>query len=211
MKKALLFCGGWDGHQPQAFADLFARELRKHDIETTIEPSLDCLNDGERLKACSLIIPFWTMGQITEAQSKNLCEAVKSGVGLGGTHGGMGDAFRGNLDYEWMTGGHFVAHPHVGDYTVRVADFASPITAGLPGTFPYRSEQYYVMVDPGIHVLAETEYVHEARACTMPVAWIKRWGKGRVFYSALGHATSEFTEFPPALALAVQGMLWAAA
>lgn len=211
MKKALLFCGGWEGHQPQAFADLFARELRKHDVDTRIETTLDCLDDGEKLKGYSLIIPFWTMGQISEAQAKNLCEAVKSGVGLGGTHGGMGDAFRGNLDYEWMTGGHFLAHPHIGDYTVRITDFASPITAGLPGTFAYRSEQYYMMVDPGVHVLAETEYVHEGRACTMPVAWIKRWGGGRVFYSALGHATDEFTQFPEALTLAIQGMLWAAA
>jgi hypothetical protein len=211
MKKALLFCGGWEGHQPQAFADLFARELRKHGVDTSIESSLDCLDDGETLKGYSLIIPFWTMGQIGEAQAKNLCAAVKSGVGLGGTHGGMGDAFRSNLDYAWMTGGHFVAHPYVGDYTVRIADFASPITAGLPGRFLYRSEQYYVMVDPGIHVLAETEYIYEGRAFTMPVAWIKRWGSGRVFYSALGHATDEFTQFPEALTLAIQGLLWAAA
>jgi scyllo-inositol 2-dehydrogenase (NADP+) len=45
--------------------------------------------------------------------------AVHSGVGLGGMHGGMGDGFRGHLDYEWMTAGHFVGHPCVGDYTVR--------------------------------------------------------------------------------------------
>lgn len=210
MKTALLFWGGWDGHAPESFVNLYAQELRRHGFETQIESSLDCLNDGEKLKSYSLIVPCWTMGALSDDQAGNLQAAVKSGAGLGGSHGGMSDAFRGNLNYEWMTGGHFVGHPHVGDYTVRITDFASPITAGVPGTFAYRSEQYYMMIDPGIHVLAETEYIYEGRSCTMPVAWIKTWGKGRVFYNALGHDITELTQFPEALALTVQGLVWAA-
>lgn len=150
------------------------------------------------------------MGALTEAQTKGLQEAVQSGVGLAGIHGGMGDAFRGNLDYEWMTGGHFVGHPHVGDYTIRIRELASPITKGLPPSFAYRSEQYYMMIDPGIHILADTEYLYEGQTVIMPVAWTKHWGRGRVFYSALGHAPEEFEQFPEALKLTVQGMLWAA-
>ena len=208
--RVLLFWGGWDGHQPEKTAQLFASELARHGFEPELTASLDCLDDAERLKTYALIFPCWTMGQLSDTQGKALQEAVKSGVALGGIHGGMGDAFRGNLDYEWMTGGHFVGHPHVGDYTVRIKDFASPITQGLPGTFAYHSEQYYVMIDPGIHVLAETEYLYEGRACTVPVAWVKTWGKGRVFYSALGHDPKEFTQFPEALTLTVRGLLWAA-
>ena len=208
--KALLFWGGWDGHKPEQIAQLLARELSSHQFDTEVKSSLDCLNDAEALKQYSLVIPCWTMGALSEQQSKNLVEAVRAGVNLAGIHGGMGDAFRGNLDYEWMCGGHFVGHPHVGDYTVRIRDFASPITAGLPGVFPYRSEQYYVMVDPSIHVLADTEYLYEGRTVTMPVAWLKPWGKGRVFYSSLGHDPKEFTDFPEALTLTVRGLLWAA-
>jgi len=209
-KRVLLFWGGWDGHQPQKIVQLFADELAKHGFEPQIECSLDCLNDAEQLKTYSLIFPCWTMGEISKEQNKALQEAVKSGVALGGVHGGMGDAFHGVLDYEWMTGGIFVGHPHIGDYTVRIKDFASPITQGLPGTFAYRSEQYYMLIDPTIHVLADTEYLYEGRSCTMPVAWIKTWGKGRVFYCALGHNPAEFTEFPDALTLTVRGLLWAA-
>jgi type 1 glutamine amidotransferase len=208
--RVLLFWGGWAGHQPEKIAQLLANELSKHGLEPQLESSLDCLNDPERLKTYSLISPCWTMGQLSEAQGKALQETVKSGVALGGIHGGMGDAFRGNLDYEWMCGGHFVGHPHVGDYTVRIKDFASPITQGLPGTFAYRSEQYYVMIDPAIHVLADTEYLDNGRSITVPVAWVKKWGKGRVFYSSLGHEPAEFTQFPEALTLTVRGMLWAA-
>ena len=125
--RVLLFWGGWDGHQPEKIAQLFALELAQHGFEPELTPSLDCLDDAEKLKTYALIFPCWTMGQLSDTQSKALQEAVKSGVGLGGIHGGMGDAFRGNLDYEWMTGGHFVSHPHVGDYMVRIKDFASPI------------------------------------------------------------------------------------
>ena len=210
MKKILYVWGGWDGHQPEKIVNLFSAELQKHGFTPQIESSLDCLADEEKLKTYDLIFPCWTMSKLTDEQSKGLQNAVKSGVNLGGIHGGMGDAFRGNLDYEWMTGGHFVGHPHVGDYTVRIRDFASPITQGLPAVFPYKSEQYYMMTDPGVHVLADTEYVYEDRTVNMPVAWVKMWGKGRVFYSALGHAPGEFTNFPPALTLTVRGILWAA-
>jgi len=150
------------------------------------------------------------MGELTPEQGKSLQEAVKSGVGLGGAHGGMGDAFRGNLDYEWMVGGHFVGHPHVGDYTVRIRDFSSPVTAGLPAIFAVHSEQYYLLVDPAVDVLADTEYVYEGRSCAMPVAWTRPWGNGRVFYSALGHCPEDFSRCPEALALTVRGLLWAA-
>lgn len=90
------------------------------------------------------------------------------------------------------------SHPHVGDYTVNIRDTAHAITAGLPSSFAYKSEQYYPLVDPGVHVLADSAYQHEGRSVTMPVAWTKHWVKGRVFYNALGHAPAEFTDFPAA-------------
>ncbi len=210
MKKALFLSGGWDGHQPDKIVQLFSDALRKHNFETEIVTSLHPLADSEALKSYDVIFPCWTMGTLTKEQSEGLLGAVKGGVNLAGIHGGMGDAFRGNIDYEWMVGGHFLGHPHVGDYSVRIADFASPITQGLPGAFPYNSEQYYMMVDPAVHVLAETEYVYEGRHTTMPVAWVRMWGKGRVFYSALGHDPIEFEKFPEAMTLTVRGILWAA-
>lgn len=210
MKKALFISGGWSGHVPDQIVQFFVNELNAYDIASDIETTLEPLADLERLKTYDLIFPCWTMGQLTKEQSEGLRSAVHGGVGLGGIHGGMGDAFRGDLDYEWMVGGHFVGHPHVGDYTVRVTDRTSPITAGLPGSFAYQSEQYYMMTDPGIQVLADTAYTHEGRIVTMPVAWVKAWGQGRVFYNALGHKPDEFIRFPEARQLTVQGLLWAA-
>ncbi len=210
MKKALFLAGGWEGHHPDRIVQLFANDLEAAGLQPEIVKSLDPLADANALQAYALIFPCWTMGPLTPEQEKGLVAAVRAGVGLGGIHGGMGDAFRGRLDYEWMAGGHFVGHPYVGDYSVRVVDRTHPATEGLPAQFAYRSEKYYMLVDPGIHVLADTEYVYEGRSVTMPVAWTKAWGAGRVFYQALGHQPEEFTEFPEARRLTVQGCLWAA-
>ncbi|MFH1498755.1 MAG: ThuA domain-containing protein [Verrucomicrobiota bacterium] len=210
MKKALFIAGGWSGHAPDKIARLFADELGAHGVVSDIATTLDVFADAERLRGYDLISPCWSMGALSKAQSAGLCSAVHGGVGLGGIHGGMGDAFRGDLDYEWMVGGHFVGHPHVGDYTVRVTDPHSPVTSGLPASFAYQSEQYYLLVDPGVRVLADTAYTNEGRTVVMPVAWTKHWGEGRVFYNALGHQPDEFTRFPEARRLTVQGLLWAA-
>ena len=210
MKKALMLCGGWSGHKPEEFANRLQKTLAPVGLEIEIASSLDVLNDVGVLGGYDVIIPNWTMGTLESEQVKNLVGAVRGGVGLAGIHGGMGDAFRGQTDYEWMVGGHFVGHPHVGEYTVRVADMSSPITQGLPPTFAYHSEQYYLLVDPGNHVLADSLYSYEGRECVMPIAWTKEWGTGRVFYSSLGHDPREFDEFPDSLKLATQGIQWAA-
>jgi type 1 glutamine amidotransferase len=209
MKTALIVSGGWDGHQPQVVAERLEAELGKY-LKVERAEALEALAAPNDLSQFSVIIPNWTMGALPPEAGKGLFEAVRGGIGLAGIHGGMGDAFRGNTDYEWMVGGHFVGHPHVGDYAVSIVNADHPITQGLPRTFPYRSEEYYLLTDPANEVLAEAAYVHEDRKCMMPVAWTKRWGKGRVFYSSLGHDPKEFTEFPEAFELAIRGIRWAA-
>jgi type 1 glutamine amidotransferase len=210
MKTGLIIEGGWKGHEPAAIAQFLAYHLELEGFEVTVADTLDVLNDADLLSAYDLISPNWTMGQLTPGQSANLLAAVHRGTGLGGLHGGMGDAFRGNLKYEWMVGGHFVGHPYVGKYTVEVRDRAHPITRGLPDSFTYDSEQYYMMIDPGITVLANTSYAHEGQVITMPVIWTKQWGRGRVFYSALGHQAEELTRYPAVAEMTVRGLKWAA-
>jgi uncharacterized protein len=208
-RKALILAGGWPGHQPDDIAQIFSTELSARGCDVCIEKSLEIFADPT-LSTYDLIFPCWTMGTLTDPQSKGLQAAIRAGSGLGGIHGGMGDAFRGNLEYEWMVGGHFVGHPHVGDYTVRRTATEHAITAGMPAEFPYHSEQYYMMVDPAIQVLAETTYTYEGHPCTMPVVWTRQWGRGRVFYSALGHSPKEFTDHPHVREMTVRGLLWAA-
>ena len=102
-KKALIVWGGWTGHDPQNVAALFERVLKEQAFDVEISDSVDAFNDGAKLKALSLIVPVWTMGTITNDQCKNVCEAVNSGVGIAGVHGGMCDSFRANTEWQFMT------------------------------------------------------------------------------------------------------------
>lgn len=218
-RKALIVWGGWDGHQPQQVAEIFEKQLKDHGFEVEVSDTLDAFSDGEKLKGLDLIVPVWTMGQIEREQEKNLLEAVKSGVGIGGCHGGMCDSFRGATEYQFMTGGQWVAHPGNDgvEYKVDVRDPDHFITQGCPPIFTIKSEQYYMHVDPAIRVLATTRFPTEGAggphvknfAVEMPVVWTKYYGEGRVFYSSLGHHADIVAQEEPLL-LATRGLLWAA-
>ena len=210
--KALIVWGGWDGHEPEQVAGILAGELRKEKVKVTVSNTLDTLADKKAMRGVDLVVPCWTAGELTGEPAAGLLEAVeKKGVGIAGVHGGMGDSFRNNPGYQFMVGGQFVAHPGgIIDYTVTITDPRHPVTRGLPSRFKYRSEQYYMHVDPGNKVLARTIVRHEGRRIDMPVVWTKPFGKGRVFYSALGHVAEEFATYPVALEIIRRGMLWAA-
>lgn len=87
-----------------------------------------------------------------------------------------------------------------------------PITRGLTD-FRMHSEQYYMLVDPSVEVLATTTFsgqtVPSTAGVVMPAVWKKIYGKGRVFHSTLGHVAADFN-VPEARELVQRGMLWAA-
>ena len=212
MKKALICWGGWSGHEPEKCANIFAPILREKGFEVEISDNLDSYLNEPMMKSLSLIVPIWTMSTITKEQESGLLDAVKSGVGIAGWHGGMADSFRNSVDYQWMVGGQWVAHPgNIIDYEVNILDHDDPITAGL-SDFKMHSEQYYMHVDPSNEVLATTTFNTEiapwVNGTVMPVVWKRMWGKGRVFYSSLGHVAADF-DVPEAKEIEVRGMIWA--
>jgi len=213
MKSALIVQGGWDGHEPAQCAAVVAAVLRKEGFSVEVSDTLDVYLDQKKLKSLSLIVPVWTMGAISGEQEKGLLEAVKSGVGIAGWHGGMGDSFRLNTEYQFMVGGQWVAHPGgIINYTVNIVNQGDPITRGI-ADFQMDSEQYYMHVDPSNEVLASAVFTGEhcpwIAGCVMPVVWKRRYGAARVFYSSLGHVAKDF-EVPQVLEIVRRGMLWAA-
>jgi len=217
MKKALIFRGGWNGHEPKLVSERFARLLERNGIKAEIFDGLECLSDKEKLLEYDLIVACMTMSEIPREYEKNVSSAVAHGVGLAGCHGGMCDAFRNSTEWQFMTGGQWVSHPG-GDgveYTVNICKGANPITEGIED-FTVVSEHYYLHIDPAIEVLATTRfplvnYYHAAnKPVDMPVAWTKFWGLGRVFYCSLGHHDDVFERSPSAELLMERGMLWAA-
>jgi uncharacterized protein len=216
MKKALIVQGGWDGHEPVQISGRFKELLEKEGFAVELSDTLDAFLDVEKLKALDLIVPVWTMGQIKNEQAAPVLEAVASGVGIAGCHGGMCDSFRENVDWQFMTGGQWVSHPG-GDgveYSVNIKRGSSPLVDGIED-FVVKSEQYYLHVDPAIEILATTDFpvvkgYHTPNGkVMMPVTWTKRWGHGRVFYTSLGHHNDIFDN-SSALEMMRRGLLWAA-
>ena len=213
MKRALFVWGGWDGHEPKQCVDIFAPLMRQAGFEVTISDTLDAYLDAGALRQYDLIAQVWTMGEITKEQLQGLQEAVASGVGFGGWHGGMADSFRQSTDYQFMVGGQWVAHPGgVIDYRVNIIDHTDPITAGLED-FDMHSEQYYMHVDPSNEVLATTKFngniFPHINGTVIPVVWKRKWGQGKVFYCSLGHVAKDFA-VPQACEIVRRGLLWAA-
>jgi type 1 glutamine amidotransferase len=212
MREALIVWGGWSGHEPEQCAKIVSDLLEGEDFKVYVENTTEAFADPS-IRDLSLIVPIITMSKIEKEEVQNLSKAVEIGVGLAGWHGGMGDAFRESVEYQFMCGGQWVAHPgNVIDYRVDIVKPEDPICAGLK-SFPYRSEQYYMHVDPSNEVLATTTFSGEIlpwlEGVVMPVAWKRRHGNGRVFYSSLGHVAKEF-EVPEMRTLFRRGALWAA-
>lgn len=216
-KSALIVWGGWDGHQPKQVAEIFAGVLRDEGFTVEVSDTLDAFTSEEKLAKLNLIVPCWTMGKITKEQSEPVFNAVRNhGVGIAGSHGGMCDSFRENTEWQFMTGGQWVAHPGNDGvkYRVNITAEKSTITEGVKD-FDVASEQYYMHVDPAVKVLATTRFPtadgpHAPNGVVdMPVVWTKLYGKGRVFYNSLGHQAN-IVSAEPCLTLMRRGFAWAA-
>ena len=222
-KRALIFYGGWNGHDPELVAKRFQGILEREGFDalnigcTDGLPELDQAVEQEGLEGFDLIVPVVTGGSMKGETSKAIARAVAGGVGIAGCHGGMCDSFRNDTEWQFMTGGQWVSHPGGGgvEYTVNILRGSSPLIEGIED-FQVKSEQYYLHVDPAIEVLATTRfplisYFHASnKPIDMPVVWTKFWGIGRVYYCSLGHQDAVFEESPAAEELMRRGMLWAA-
>jgi uncharacterized protein len=216
MREAMIVWGGWAGHEPEQGAHIVAGILEENGFTVHLENTTKALTHPS-LATMNLVVPIFTMASVEKGEVDNLTTAIESGVGLAGYHGGMCDAFRGSPEYQFICGGQYVAHPgdeskdYMIDYTVNVTKPDDPIMKDIKD-FPYRSEQYYMHVDPSNEVLATTTFTGEygdwLEGVVMPVVWKRRHGKGRVFYSALGHVAKEF-EVPEMKTILTRGLLWA--
>ena len=214
MRKVLIAWGGWEGHEPEEGAARVAALLAAEGFEVVVRQGSAAFLAPDLDSFC-LIVPILTMSTISKDALGNLLAAVRGGTGLGGYHGGMADAFRGEPDYQFMVGGQWVAHPgNVIDYRVEVTRPDDPVMEGLGAGFAYRSEQYYMHVDPRVEVLATTtfsgEHAEWIAGAVVPQVWKTRYGRGRVFFSALGHVAAEF-DVPEMATILRRGLVWAAA
>lgn len=111
-KRAFIFYGGWDGHEPDLVSARFKRWLEEDGFEVERTDTMDRCSDKEYMSTFDLIVPCWTQGDMPDPAAFTISEVVSElGVGIAGAHGGMCDAFRWNVEWQFMTGSQWVAHP----------------------------------------------------------------------------------------------------
>ena len=126
----------------------------------------------------------------------------------------MGDAFRDSVDYQFLCGGQWVAHPgNIIDYKVDVTKPDDPIMRGLRKLrAPLRAVLHACRSRPTRCWRPRPstgEHAPWIDGVVMPVVWKKRYGEGRVFYSSLGHRAYEL-DVPEIRTIMTRGLLWAA-
>lgn len=212
MKCALVVWGGLELHEPEKGALILRDFLVSAGFEVTVSNVYADLG-GPDIASYDLIIPQVTGGEMDRDTSIALSAAVEAGSGLAGFHHGLATSFTGNPRFRFLAGCTFATHP--GDIiTYRVDPVRSddPVMVGIPG-FDHTSEQYYMHVDPAVEVLATTTFSGEhaswKKGVAMPVVFKSRFGKGRVFYTALGHKPTELDN-PFIMTILQRGLLWAA-
>lgn len=137
---------------------------------------------------------------LTPAQEAGLFRFVESGKGLVGVHGAAWWIGGRAVD---LIGGHANWHPPGLTFTVNVDDASHPVTAGIHD-FEVEDEIYISAYEPTLHILASAQWHGRAH----PMAWVKSFGQGRVFYTTLGHTADTFMR-PTMQQLVTQGVRWA--
>lgn len=138
--------------------------------------------------------------ELNPDQEAGLFNFVSGGKGLVGIHGTAWWIGGRAVD---LIGGHANWHPPGLKFTVNIKDPNHPVTQGI-GDFEVEDEIYMSAYDPNIHILASAEWSGRAH----PMAWVKAYGSGRVFYTALGHGPGTFKNLAMQKLLG-QGVKWA--
>jgi type 1 glutamine amidotransferase len=158
----------------------------------------DCaLLNRDALKQYDAVV-FYTTGElpISDEQKAAFLEFIKSGKGFVGIHSAT-DTFYKWPEYGELIGGYFDQHPWHQDVTVNVEDAKHPATRHLGKSFTIKDEiyQFKAFSRERVHVLlsldvASVDLTRPAVHRTdkdFALAWWRNYGKGRVFYTALGH------------------------
>lgn len=202
-KKKLLMIVGGMYHPWEACAGILKEHVEARGRHT-IHITADC--DALKRNAVSKfdgVIVYAQGGKLTPEQEKGLTEFVQKGGAFVGLHCATA-AWKENAKYIDMVGGVFAGHGPVCDIAITMAG-DSPLTARIPN-FTVTDEFYSLdkLKAGEVQVLATAQWKHKIH----PMAYTKAYGKGRVFYMALGHDERAFRH-PSFLKLAMRGIDWA--
>ncbi|MFO0946798.1 MAG: PVC-type heme-binding CxxCH protein [Planctomycetota bacterium] len=178
--RALLLGGSSGSHKPTDFANAMIPPLKESGIQVTYTDDVGQFNRS-RLNEFDMVMIFKDDGELSTGQEAALIEMVEEGKGLLAVHCAS-HCFRNSAGYTKLIGGRFDHHGH-GDFRPAILNAQHPITRGL-NSFATRDETYvHNQLGDDLEVLMARP--HEGGY--EPYTWVRRQGKGRVFYTALGH------------------------
>jgi uncharacterized protein len=149
------------------------------------------------LAGCAAVVFLSTSGTVLDPAGRTALEAyVRRGGGFLGVHSAA------CTEYDWpffgeLVGARFARHPPLQRAVIHVEDRDHPATARLPARWEADDEWYDFRANPrgSVRVLAtvdERTYTDDGMGADHPVAWCHRVGRGRSFYTSLGHAGEAF-------------------
>jgi uncharacterized protein (TIGR03437 family) len=182
---------------------------------------VDHTEDVSLLTAANLrnydAVYFFTSGELplSDQQKADLLDFVRQGKGFGGSHSATDCNYTWS-DYGDLIGGYFDGHPWVQEASVDVEDPQSPLVAHAAPSFRFTEEfyQFRSFSRDNVRVLLtlDTHTVDLSAPGNrtdgdFALAWVRSYGKGRVFYSAFGHFPESFTQ-EPVRTMLLQALLW---
>ena len=193
------------GHDWKHHLPMLAEILEKTgDFTVALSEDMNELK-AENIKKYDVVLFYGSGLNFSDpSQEQGLCEFVRGGGGFTGVHSAT-DAFKKSDAYWEMLGGRFAGHGH-GTYTVHVHDKGHPITAPLED-FEITDETYRHNYHKNLRMRSLTCMDRGDERQSM--AWVRDYGKGRMFYTANGHGREAWTN-PHWQRLVVRGTYWAA-
>ncbi|MEH0550597.1 ThuA domain-containing protein [Streptomyces sp. B21-101] len=186
------------------------RDLGEFTVDHTEDPgALEAPLDGY-----AAVVFLSTSGEVlTPGGRGRLSRYTEAGGGFVGVHAAA------CTEYDWpyygeLLGARFARHPEHQPGKAVVEDHGHPATRLLPTVWDFTDEWYDFRANPRgrVRVLVtadETSYEGGGMGADHPLVWCREQGRGRVFYTALGHAAEAYRN-PEFLAHLRGGLLWAA-
>jgi type 1 glutamine amidotransferase len=166
------------------------------DLRVTSTEALTSLT-GANLANYEVVFFALTSGELplTTEQRSALLGFVSGGRGFIGVHSAT-DTLYEWPDYGRLVGAYFKEHPWTQPGTILVEDATHPATRGLPERFSLTEEFYTFQDNPRsrVQVLLRLDAASVGAAGDYPLAWAHSFGSGRVYYNALGHFPSTWTD-----------------
>ena len=161
----------------------------KAKVDAAIKEVIGAKMNAEALKNYDAVIFANTTGDLPIPDKEAFLYWIKSGKGFVGMHSAS-DTFHGYPPFIEMLGGEFKTHGPQVEVDAINQDKECPACRHLPGTWTIFDEIYQLknFDRSKVHgLLTLDKHPNDKTPGDYPIAWMKEYGRGRVFYTSLGH------------------------